>query len=228
MIPRNHLLIIGGMLLAAAIASGVMQSRIPDPAPVHWNLHGEVDQMGPRWQVVWLFPAIAVGVAALLAFLPALGPLKSNFEKFRIVYGRMCVFIMLMLLAMHVVIMLSASGANIRIGAAITIVSGFMMMFIGNWLGKVRRNFYLGVRTPWTLANEHVWERTHRNVGPLMMFHGLVSVVTGLFAPDYICFIVFIGGMIAICAWAMVYSFLVYRKIGSVDDMAMSGTSAEL
>src|SRR5262249_13952430 len=98
---------------------------------------------------------------------------------------------------------------------------GVMFSVLGNWMGKIRRNFYVGIRTPWTLANDEVWERTHRSGGKVMMLIGAISAITGFFASDTTCFIVLISGVGVLVLWALGYSLYWYRKIGRVDDLAV-------
>jgi uncharacterized membrane protein len=167
-----------------------------------------------------LLPACTLGVAALMVAFPLLGPLRRNFEQFRGTYGRICITIVAGLLGIHLVVLLKAAGHELRIGATLAIVIGLMLAVMGNWLSKVRRNFYIGIRTPWTLANETVWEKTHRLGAKLFVIQGLVSAASGLFAPDWVCFVVLIGGLGLIGLWAVLYSLLCYRRLGQKDDLS--------
>ena len=219
MISRNHLLLIVALELAAIAAGAFTWDRLPERAPIRWNLHGQADGFGPRWQVAFFIPAINAGVCALLVGLPLFGPFRRNFDKFRDTYGRICVTITAGLVALHIVVLLKAAGYGLRITGASSIVVGLMIAFIGSWLSKVRRNFWVGIRTPWTIANEEVWTRTHRVGAPLFVAFGLVNVGTGLLASDELCLVVLIGGLAAILVWAMLYSLYWYRRLGETEDL---------
>ncbi|TWT44804.1 Immunity protein SdpI [Phycisphaerae bacterium RAS1] len=220
MIPRIHVYAAFGLVLAALLVAAIFYPALPDPAPIHWNLSGQIDGYGPRWVAAFLGPMIGAGVVALMLALPLLGPMRSNFERFRETYGRICVLIAGMIAALSLVTLLAAAGYKFQLGANLCIVLGVMFALIGNWLSKIRRNFYVGIRTPWTLANDDVWERTHRVGGRLFVLHGLVCVVTGFFAGDLACFIVMFSGLGAVSLWSVVYSLVLYRRLGSVDHLS--------
>jgi uncharacterized membrane protein len=187
--------------------------------PVHWNIKGEADRFGPPWELAILMPAILLGLSLLLVALPAIGPFKANFARFRETYGRVCVTIVAGLVGVHGVILAKAAGADLSIGAALAIVIGLMLALMGNWFGKIRRNLYVGIRTPWTIANDRVWEKTHRLGGKLFIIVGLASAVAGFLAPDVVCFVILVGGTLGATLWAVFYSLYWYRKLGEVDDL---------
>jgi uncharacterized membrane protein len=114
---------------------------------------------------------------------------------------------------------------RIQIGPALCVLVGLMIAMLGNWMGKLRRNFYIGIRTPWTLANEVVWEKTHRLGGKLFVAAGLISAITGLFAGDVVCFVVLMSTLIGSALWAVLYSLYEYRKLGQVDDLSRESVS---
>lgn len=220
MIPRLHVYASLGLILAALGVGAALYPSLPDPAPIHWNLRGEVDGYGPRWVAAFLGPLVGAGVLGLMLVLPFLGPMRSSIQSFRVTYGRICVLIAGMMAALNGVTLLSAAGYKLQIGANLCIVLGAMLALIGNWLGKIRRNFYVGIRTPWTLANEDVWERTHRLGGRLFVLHGLTCVMTGFFASNMVCFVVMFSGLAAIGLWCVIYSLVLYRRLGSVDHLS--------
>lgn len=219
MIPRFHLLTMFALVVVSAAFGAVMHWRLPETVPTHWNIHGQADGWGGKWQLTVLFPALNAGIVLLLVALPLLGPFRANFEKFRVAYGRIGIVIVAALTAMDVVFLLKADGATFDLGSALCVVIGLMLALMGNWLGKVRRNFYVGIRTPWTLANEDVWERTHRVGAKLFVAQGLLAAVVGLLAPSFVCFIVLIGGILAVTLWTILYSYLLYRRMGQVDEL---------
>lgn len=219
MISRNQCLLMIGMIFAGAAFGGAFYNTMPDPAPTHWNLKGEIDGYGPRWVAAFLMPIIATGLMALLAGLPLLGPFRENFMRFRVTYGRICVAVLTLIMAIHAVFVLGATGRTMQIGATLSIILGLMLAVLGNYMGKVRRNFYVGIRTPWTLANEVVWERTHRAGSKIMVIVGLVIAAAGFFANDLVCFIVMMSSVGFLAAWSLLYSLMLYRRLGSRDDL---------
>jgi uncharacterized membrane protein len=221
MINKIHLIV---MLLICAASAGIglyFYDRLPNPAPTHWNLHGQIDGYGPPWVAAFMLPLVCLGMIVLLAVLPLLGPFRSNFERFHVTYGRICIAIMATFAAMHLVIMLASTGRQMNMGSSICVIFGVLFAVLGNWMGKIRRNFYVGIRTPWTLASDEVWERTHRSGGKIMVAVGLIAAVTGFIASDATCFIVLMSGIGFLVAWAMGYSLYWYKRLGKMDDLAV-------
>jgi uncharacterized membrane protein len=221
MMPRPYLIVLIVLQLAMIAVSAGFYPVLPDTVPTHWNIRGEIDDHGSKWTTLLLPPGLVLLTFGLLVGLPLVGPFRKNFEQFRVTYGRICVTVMAGMVALHVVSLLASSGHSLRIGAAISVVLGVMLTALGNWLGKVRRNFYLGIRTPWTLANDAVWEKTHRLGGKLFVVVGVASVLAGLLAPaEWICFVVLMGGLGVATVWLVLYSLYWYRRLGQVDDLS--------
>jgi uncharacterized membrane protein len=220
MIPRTHLVILILIELAIIAVSAILFPLLPDPVATHYNLRGEPDAYGSPWTLALLMPIMAAVLIGLLTGLPLLGPFRSNFEEFRVIYGRVCIAALTSFLGIHLVIMLKGAEYPIDIGRALAIILGLLFAVLGNWFGKIRRNFYVGIRTPWTIANDEVWERTHRVGGRLFAIVGVASVVSGLLAPAQVCFFVLIGGVVIASVWSVLYSIYWYRRLGQVDDMS--------
>lgn len=226
MIARRHTTFIWMTVLANAVFSAAMYSRLPEPAPMHWNIHGQIDGWGPRWLAAGLFPVIVAVIVLLLVVLPKLGPFRQNLESIAVTYGRIVIILGLLLAALNSIFLLAAAGHALPIGSSIALALGLFLVLLGNWLGKVPRNLYLGIRTPWTIANDTVWERTHRLGGRVMVAAGLVVAVTALFASDVTCFVVLMASLGITVIWAIVYSFRLYRRLGGVDDMHAPGSTS--
>ncbi|MDX2200440.1 MAG: SdpI family protein [Phycisphaerae bacterium] len=217
MLSRTQLITVLLLVAAGFAASAWYFPQLPEQVPTHWNWRGEVDQYGPKWINAWLLPAVAASLPLLMMGLPALGPMRRNFAEFRETYGRFVVLMTAMFVALHIVILLQTAGVKFGIGSAISVILGGAFVLMGNWFGKIRRNFYLGIRTPWTLANEQVWDRTHRVGGRLFMLSGLVAVIAGFTAPQWVAAIVLFSSLIGTAVWTLVYSYLIYRKLEPED-----------
>ena len=214
MLERNHLYALAGLaVLTIGVAVGFLLV-LPDTVPVHWDIRGEPDRFGSKWEIILLGPIFAIGIPAMLVGLFHLGPLRKNLESSSKILGRIIIVTTAALTCFYLIALLRAYGTRIDVGRAMAVILGIMLALMGNWLGKVRRNFWLGVRTPWTLMNEVVWEKTNRLAGRLFVAGGLVIALSGFIAPAIVCFFVFLGTTLGVCVASTVYSYKLYRKVG--------------
>ncbi|WP_337176530.1 DUF1648 domain-containing protein [Paludisphaera sp.] len=195
-------------------ASAWAYPNLPDSIPIHWNIHGQVDGWGSRASV-FLMPGVATGLLVLFAFLPALSPKSFEVDSFRPTYLYILA-VTVGLFAFIQVVILAATFQEIRgerwvdIGRAL--VAGIFVFFglMGNVMGKVRKNFYIGIRVPWTLASDRVWNDTHRLAAWLMVGGSVVGLALVLLgAPLPAAFGVLLGVALA----PIVYSFLRYKSL---------------
>jgi uncharacterized membrane protein len=219
MLTRKTLIGCALLAVAAVIASAVAWPRLPDPTPVHWNLAGEADGFGSRWGLALLGPVLTLTFLGLFVAIPIIGPWRKAFEESSAVYNRIVLVLVAMMAGIHVALLYSAASESARMTPALPVIIGVSLAFIGNAFGKIRRNFYVGIRTPWTIASEEVWERTHRAGGRLFVVHGILCAATALLVPLWVCFIILIGGVVAIAIWSVVYSLMLYRKVGERDEL---------
>jgi len=220
MMPRAYVV---ACLLVLAVSVGVSAGFapfLPDTVPTHWNLRGEADDYGSKWVTLLLFPAVVLGMGALLNFLPLLGPFRRNLEQSARTYSKLVLTFMTAFVGIQIVVLIKSLGAEMPLGAAMSVVFGLLFVALGNSISKIRRNFYLGIRTPWTLASEEVWERTHRLGGRMFVGFGAAVFVTGLFGSDVASAWVLFGGLGAIALSLLVYSCVAYRRLAPADELS--------
>jgi uncharacterized membrane protein len=157
--------------------------RLPAVVTTHWGFDGEPNGWSPRWVAAILLPLFLVALPLVFRVLPRIDPRGENYPKFSDAYWLICNSVVLFLAAIHVVVLLSAMGTPVDINLVVGLGVGLLFMVIGNYLGKVQPNWFMGVRTPWTLASEYVWRKTHRTAGWLFVGAGLVTVVSA-FIPS--------------------------------------------
>jgi uncharacterized membrane protein len=225
MMPRKYLIAMFVLMLLPTLAGLGMRPFMPPSVPVHWGISGQPDRYGSPWELILTFALTNLFIGGLMLVLPVIGPMKANFQRFGETYGRICVTLLAGMSVIAIALLMKGMGRNIPVISCITVTLGVMLAVVGNWLGKVRRNFWVGIRTPWTLANERVWERTHRVGAKLMVLFGLALAGAGAFAPPIGVFIVTIAGAIGLAVWSLVYSYVIYHRLGGVDDMAPSAPS---
>lgn len=180
----------------------------------HFDLHGRANGWMSRDQAAWFGPIMAGGVAVTFAVLPLIMPKKGDLGRSAEAYGVASIGIVAILALAHATLMLRALGYDIDPVRPMLAGVGLLLAVLGNYLPKTRYNYVMGVRTPWTLADERVWDQTHRLAGPLMMAGG-VAVAAGVwFLPLERVIWLLLAGALAPSLIAVVYSYIVAKRLG--------------
>ena len=146
-----------------------------------------------------MLPLTMAGIWIVLAVLPRISPKGYRLESFQSIYGLIQLALMTALLVTSIVALLAATNRHVTINTITPIVIGLLFIILGNYMGKLRKNFFIGIRTPWTLASDEVWVRIHRLGSWLFVAGGLAIVITGVLAPSAYMPIIMIG-IIAVSA----------------------------
>jgi len=206
------------VVLSMAGASLVAGSMLPEAVrlPVHWDLFGQPDQYADKW-IALMAPAGLVGLVSLLFyFLPALEPRKEGLARSQGLYLWGWIALLLMGGIIELALLSTAFGWGVRTVHLIVGGVGVMLMLIGNQLGKSRSMYLIGLRTPWTLASEDVWIKTHRLCGKLMVGGGLLMLVTALLpVPSGLLATVGAAVILIAAGVPILYSFVAWRREGS-------------
>lgn len=185
--------------------------------PVHWGIDGQPDRFAGRNQAFLMMPAIMLGMTVLFCILPAIDPRGRNLQRSAPIYLVAWIGTIVFMTAVHVVTSASSSGllpdadANL-VPVVMPIGIGLLMIAIGNFLGKARPNWFVGVRTPWTLSSDLSWDKTHRLTGRLMVLGGIGIVAGGLLLPAEAGFYVILAGSLVPAVIGIVYSYFVWRS----------------
>jgi uncharacterized membrane protein len=185
---------------------------MPNPAPIHWNAAGQVDGYGSPLLAVLLAPLIALAMVVLMPLLPKIDPRRESYAGFAGSYHRIMTALVLFFALVDVIVIGAALGWPISIPRAMMLGLGVLFGLIGNELGRVQPNFFVGIRTPWTLADPEIWRRTHRVGGRLMAGAGLLLLVLGLIAPESLGFSLGIGAILAASLGSVAYSYWLWRQ----------------
>jgi uncharacterized membrane protein len=211
------LLLITAMLAAGAIAWPSMPERLP----VHWDLGGQPDRWGGRFEALLLPPLVGAGIYLFLLFLPRLDPGRANYARFEGAYSTIRLSVIALLAGTYALMQLSYRGMEVNMTRAMLPLAGALLMVLGNVLGKVRPNWFVGIRTPWTLSSKQAWLKTHRLGGWLVMADGLLFIIAGAIGAVWA-----IGSamvVFAVCILVLVvYSYLAWRA--DPDKIPPAGT----
>jgi len=198
------------LIAVTAIVSAVAYPRLPERVPSHWDLHGQVNGWQSRGQAVLFIPILLLVLWGVMRGLPAIDPRRANYAKFQPTYDFMIGAVLTMVALIHFTVLASAIGVPISIHRVVPIALGLLLIAIGNQLPRARSNWWFGIRTPWTLSNERVWERTHRVGGYLMTASG-VAMIAGALVTDLT------GPLVIVCVGAsalgsVIYSYVAWRQ----------------
>ncbi len=196
----------GLVVLATAGATLALYPTLPDVIPMHWNASGQVDGWWPRATGAWFVPGLALLLAALTWVLPWLSPHQFRVDGFRTTYHTIMALMAVLFGGIHAVAFVQAYHPDWDLSRWLIGGLCIALGLLGNVLGKVRRNFWIGVRTPWTLASDVVWDATHRLAARLTFGAGLLGallVVIGM--PPAIAFVLVVAGLVLPAGWSLVY-----------------------
>jgi uncharacterized membrane protein len=184
--------------------------HLPDPVPTHWNAAGEVNGWTPKPWGVLVFPVMTLGLIAVLLVLPVISPRGFRLDSARRVYDIVIFIVAAFMAVVQVYTYRSAIAGGSDLVVAVPVMVGLLFMALGNYLGKFPKNFFVGIRTPWTLASDVVWARTHRLAGWLFIVAGLAIVIGAFFgSPPWLM----ITAIAAAAAIPFLYSLFLYRRL---------------
>jgi len=220
MSTRRSLVISIVIFIALSIYSYLAVRGLPDIVPTHWNAAGKIDGYGSKWGAALIMPGCLLFNILLLFVLPKISPKKFDIEPFRGTFNYIMLIVMLMEAALGVVILRATANQAVQMVGAIFGVMFLFFELLGNVLGKVRRNFFMGIKTPWTLADERVWDQTHRSAARIWTIGGFIGfVLSFLGLPFWVLF----TGMMAMCLFPVVQSYFIYKKLDRGGQIAGPG-----
>lgn len=212
-LPSPATLLAIAIIAIQVLVSIVTYPLLPDRVPSHWDASGHVNAYAPKLLNALLFPLLSIGIYLLVRILVAAGPRlsrgngqRANMELMNIIMAG----ILLFMLIIHLTVTAIALGVAIDVQFVLSIAMSLLFIFIGNYLGKVRRNFWAGIRTPWTLSSEVVWERTHRLGGWLFVAVGLLGIVMSFVPFLRVWGLVVL--LIVIAIFLTIYSAVLYSR----------------
>ncbi|MFH0737479.1 MAG: SdpI family protein [Candidatus Micrarchaeota archaeon] len=200
------------LLIFVSVAVGAYAyALLPDPVASHWGISGEPDGYMPRGAGAFFLPALLAALFSLLIVIPRIDPLRANIEAFKTSYHRFVLVVMSFLFIVYLQSILWNLGTEISFNLTMPVMLGVMLFFVGILLQKAKRNWFIGIRTPWTLSSDDVWEKTHMLGAKVFKAVGVASVVS-VFLPAYAMLIV-IGLLLAASVGLVIYSYVAYARL---------------
>jgi uncharacterized membrane protein len=212
------------IVVASILITAIVYSRLPATVPTHWNLSGQVDGYSSRAWGAWFPTGLLILMWGMVKWLPSIDPRGANYAKFSGAFEAIITMIMLFIFALQIVMLAAALGQPVEMDRLAPAGIGLLLLGLGNLLPRARPNWFIGIRTPWTLSNDRVWERTHRVGGYFFVAGGALTVLAAVIAPHWA-----FGVMITVCASAavllLVYSYVAWRQETSTSTSATDGSA---
>lgn len=184
---------------------------MPEVMASHWNLSGEVDGYMSAFWGTFLFPMLVIFMSVLFIAIPRIDPEKKNIDSFRKDYDRLVMSIIFFLIVVFFFVVLWNIGIELSINIVLSLAMAMLFFNIGSVMGRAKKNWFVGIRTPWTLSNEKVWNSTHR-LGERVFKISSVILLLGIFSTKFFLYatlVVILGSL-----YLVLYSYLEYRKYG--------------
>lgn len=201
-----------GMILTAVIAGLLLWEQLPDQMASHWNANDQVDGFMPKFWGVFLMPLVILGMLGLFLTIPSIDPLKTNIAEFRGAFNLFILLISAFMLYVHGLTLAWSLGyQTFKMSAAMLPFLGVLFFFIGYMLKQAKRNFFIGIRTPWTLSSDTVWNKTHQLGSVLFMASGGLAIIGSFLSGETAFWLFFIPLMTSV-AVLFIYSYILYRN----------------
>ena len=202
-----------GLVIAAlAVAISIWAyPSLPPRVATHWDLRGTPDGFSSRAWAVALIPIVIIVMTGLFNVLPKLDPRRENYAKFLSSYWLIANAVIVFILVAHGMIITTGLGLSVRIDRLMPLGVGLLFVFLGNYLTRVEPNWFIGIRTPWTLSSDTVWRKTHRTAGWLMVLGGLV-LASGAFLPGAMLLPLFIVTIVVVAVIPIVQSYVLWKR----------------
>lgn len=194
--------------LLPVLAGVILWNKLPEQFPIHFNAAGEVDGWSSKVFGVFGLPLILVA----FQWLCGLGSLKLDPKAENLegkVFSLVLWIIPVLSVVLNALVYCTALGMDMNVQIIMPLLIGLLMVIIGNWLPKCKHSYTLGIKLPWTLADETNWNRTHRFAGPIWVVCGLVIMLCGLIGGAFLW--VMVAAFVVMIAAPTVYSYLLFK-----------------
>lgn len=198
------------LIILSILLSMLVYNSMPLQMISHWNFYGQPNGFMLKFWSISLMPLISIFMLLLFLLIPKIDPLRKNIQKFRNYFDWFIFIIILFMFYMHVLVILANSGSAFNINSMMAFALALLFFYTGILIEKAKRNWSVGIRTPWTLSNEIVWNKTHRLGGKLFKVSALISLL-GILIPEYAFFFIIVPIILA-SLYLILYSYFEYRK----------------
>lgn len=208
---RQRFALAAGFVALTAVASALAAPALPERVVSHWNAAGEPDATMAKGVALVLLPGLAAGLLVLLALLPRIDPLGENVAEFRAYYDWFAVLLSAFLFLLHVGVVAFNLGYRFDVAALVLVGVAGLLYYAGVLLAHAEQNWFVGIRTPWTLSDEEVWDRTH-DLGARLFKLTAVLTLVGVAFDDYAVYFLVVPALLTALV-TVVYSYVLYERL---------------
>lgn len=198
------------MAVGSLLASFYLYPQLPDCVASHWNIRGEIDGYVNKSFGLFFMPIFMFIQVFIFLILPRIKRIRFGLALYQKHYDNFTVLFLLFFLSMHLFVLLSNKGFFMHIGLIVCAWFSLFSFLMGNFCAEIQRNAIAGIRTPWTLQSDVVWEKTHK-LGARLFKKAGAGMLVGLFFPDYALFFITIP-LLLVGFSVIAYSYFEYQK----------------
>ena len=201
-----------GIVLVPFIYLAYVWEKLPEKVPLHWNMEGEIDRYGDKSELILIPVLLPLLVYVLFTVIPKIDPkdkLKHMGKKYHVLKTVLTVFMS----ALSMVIIYAAMNESLYNPNYILLLIGILFVILGNYFKTLRANYFIGIKTPWTLENETVWKETHKLAGKIWFIGGLMIIFASLVLDKTTNTIFFVSITVLITMIPVVYSYFKYQRL---------------
>lgn len=197
------------IVLLSFITGAYFYAQMPDKMASHWGMSGEVDGYMDKPVALFFMPVLSLFMLGLFSVLPSLDPMKKNYKAFEKEYDGMVLVMVAFLYYLYLLTIAYNMGMNIDLMKYLAPAFGAMFIYLGVVLKKAKQNWFVGIKTPWTLSSEKVWDKTHSICAKLFMAAGVVAMLGAIFDG---LFIASVALLVAIAVFSFAYSYIEFER----------------
>lgn len=207
---RKSEIIILTLVLISLLTAVFLYQRMPDEMASHWNAEGNVNGYMSKFWGLFLMPIVAAAIFIMFIIIPKIDPLKANIKKFMGYYESFMVLVTIFLLYIYGLSLAWNLDYRFNMTRMITPAIGLLFFYAGILTENAKRNWFIGIRTPWTLSSPKVWEKTNKLGGQLFKISGIIALI-GVVFPDQAIWLILLP-IIASTVFIIIYSYVEYQK----------------
>ena len=201
-----------GVLTLPFVYLAYVWNSLPQKVPMHWNYRGEIDDWGSKNSLLLLVGLLTLVPYILMLIIPKIDP-KNKLSVMGGKYNQIKFVFIAFISGLSLFIIFSSKNQSVSNPNLIQVLIGVLFIVLGNYFKVIKQNYFIGIKTPWTLENEQVWKLTHIFAGKLWIAGGLLIAVFSLFLPSDLAFGFFLTITILITLIPVLYSYFKYKEL---------------